>query len=225
MVIITFILCLLWLLPFALKAKVSRGTYIRMTLAFLAGLVPVSLLAAVFNILLDDQLLPVINMSLIPNGFASAFGTAILEEGFKLLAALLCAAGLKNARKIEYMLIFGAVGAGFNCIETVRSGADPISMVLRTLFAMHVFWLLYDGAAYFEKKNGAAFALLRAYILTVAIHGLNDAGILLVAAEDETGTAQLLGFVLLFITVAVYLVFAVKTIKTEVRSSRRNDRL
>ena len=218
MVIVTFILCLMWLLPFAIKAKVSRETYIRMTVAFLMGLIPVSTVAAVFNILLDDQLLPAIGMSVIPNGIASAYGTAILEEGLKLLGALLCVIKFNKGRKIEYMLIFGAVGAGFNCIETVNGGGDPVSMILRAVFAMHVLWLVCDGAAYYEKKKGAALALLKAYLLTVFIHGLNDTSILLVGSGDASGNAQLAGFVLLAATIVVYLMFAYRTIKTEVKS-------
>jgi len=211
--IATAVIILLWVIPYAFKAKVKWPTIWRMLLALVLGGIPVVIGAVIFNSWAEARWVPALGLNELMSSIASALFTGFGEEGLKLIAALISVIGLKNARKIDYIIIFGMVGAGFEIIESIAFASDLLTMAIRVFLALHVVWLFYNGAKYYETKNGKGLSIFLGYIVTAIFHAAFDMGAVLMRNESASEDIQVLGFILTVVGVIINVVFIVRTTK------------
>ena len=221
----------LWGIPIRRKQKAcGQLTKKQLKKALLLGLFPAALL-----ILLADNLGGLLlemggNLVLHLQGLDGSFQTTLLyqallcflvvalfEERIKLRFARRSLRGCEGLTKADTMVLFGAVGLGYEIAETVVfsfQGGGAVMGVLRGIFLSHVMWQMYMGAAWHDaqklRESGGANAgreakkiLRRGFLVPYIIHGVNDfllelAQVLL--AEGASGASEGLG-VLVFLLV------------------------
>lgn len=107
---------------------------------------------------------------------------ALVEESYKFLGAFIMILIFKPKRKIDYILIFGAVGMGFEITESFMDFSNIVSGVIRGLFALHIIWQMWMGMFFYEfmkekeRKNPGKMILnlFLSFVLPTLIHGAND---------------------------------------------------
>ena len=109
-------------------------------------------------------------------------GAAVVEEFVKFLMAYVVIRKVQPERKVDYVLIFGAVGLGYEVTETLLLLDSVIAGIGRGIFALHIIWQFFMGTYFYKyreaKQNGnetqARRSLLLAFGVPVFIHGTND---------------------------------------------------
>lgn len=152
-------------------------------------------------------------------------GYAIGEELVKYLFArlLLKKNGFRSVNNTA--LLFGAVGAGFGLVESamlIIANPNIVTSIMRGVISLHVFLQLWMGlkvgtslALRETNPEGAKKAMRSAFIIPLAVHILQDVSGTL-GGEYMTGddlTIQLIGFVILAVSLTVDIIFIVKTLK------------
>lgn len=112
----------------------------------------------------------------------SYLSAALVEETVKFLGAYLVIRKVCPKRKVDYVLIFGAVGLGYEVTETLLLLDSVIAGLGRGIFALHIIWQFWMGMFYWEyrqaklrgDRNAARKNLLLAFLIPVILHGTND---------------------------------------------------
>lgn len=180
--LIFFIFVFVWYFPvWKMQGKEGRLKNYVLPISILIGALPVIGLTFVTTIFLS-RFTP---MSLPYAGrlfYRTFISVAFVEESFKLIGALIVILIFKPKRKIDYVLIFGAVGMGFEITESFMDFSNIISGVIRGLFALHIIWQMWMGMYFYEfikakerKLPGKMIgSILLFFILPFLIHGAND---------------------------------------------------
>lgn len=225
---IYLVFALIWYLPLYRKQpdnetrfqinELIKAVFIGMIPAFLVSLVFQSLFALVLKTcgLQSDSL----SFNLIMN----VIGYAIGEEMFKYLFAsrLLKKSGYKSVNNTA--LLFGAVGAGFGLIESfmfLLANPNIFNAVLRGVVSLHVFLQLWMGLRIGDSLSkrdtdpeGAKKALVSAFTVPLVVHAIQDvSGTLGGAFLTEGSGKELIGAAIMIVSLAVDIVFIIKTIK------------
>ena len=141
----------------------------------LLGIFPVFFSALILQILLGN-LYRALSVPYLLNKALSAYvDAALVEEGFKFLGAYLVIRRLNPRRKSDYILIFGAVGLGFEITETLLELDSPLTGAVRGMFAMHIIWGFWMGSFFWEyRQSGKSGFLLLSLFVPFLLHGTND---------------------------------------------------
>lgn len=174
----------------------------------------------------------------------SYISAALVEECVKFLGAWLILRKAAPKRKVDYALIFGAVGLGYEVTETALGlSGSLLGGVIRGVFALHIIWQLWMGLYYYEYRRsklagdekGKRKNFLLAFGVPVLLHGTND--FLAFMAEDSFNLAQAAGesgaemtvyavwIGLLIFFMLAQLVFQIITFKKALRAAEESRKL
>ena len=201
--------------------------------AILFGIFPATIL------LLSAQLLLTYVRKLLPLGtvahnlWEAFLSAAAVEEGVKFLFAWLVIRKFEPKRKIDYALIFAAVGMGYQIAESLMMMDGVVTALIRGIFAYHVLWQYWMGLYFFDyrqaKARGDEGAARKALLLSVGVpfllHGLNDFIAFMNGAAVEGGIETEIGawvfaFLLFVIASIVYLIITMKKVFRAAKESR-----
>lgn len=169
--------------------RLPRGT---IAVSILLGLIPAFILIIALQIpigYLEKALFASRTAFLASDAYISA---ALTEECVKFLFAYLVIRKVKPKRKVDFALILGAVGLGYEVTESLLGlGGSVLGSVFRGVFAMHIIWQLWMGLYYYEYRQaklsgdgeGRRKNFLLAFLVPVLLHGTND--FLVFMAEDS----------------------------------------
>ena len=174
---------------------------------------------------------------------------ALTEELIKFFAARLIIRKVEPKRKVDYALVFGAVGLGYEAVETFL-GLDSVwAGIIRGVFALHIIWQLWMGLFYWEYRQakergdraGVKKNLALVFLVPIFFHGMND--FLAFMAEDRlqamnaaalpenfmTGTslapeaeAAAVWFLILFGFMIVQLVYQIVTFRMALKTAKQS---
>ena len=161
------------------KEKLPRFTIAK---AIGTGMIPGFLVIILFQVVLGYLQKALALPVAWDSAFSSFIGAALVEETVKFLGAWLIIRKVKPVRKVDYVLIFGAVGLGYEVTETLLLLDSVIAGVARGIFAQHIIWQLWMGMFYWEycraKENNDREAcrknLVSAFFVPFVLHGIND---------------------------------------------------
>ena len=165
-----------WYFPvWARQGKGNRLPVRPILRSVLAGMFPVFFAALIIQILLGNLYRALSVPYLMNKALSSYVDVALVEEGFKFLGAYLIIRKLDPQRKSDYILIFGAVGLGFEITETLLELDSPLAGAVRGMFAMHIIWEFWMGSFFWEyrQRRKPGFLLLSLAVPFV-LHGTND---------------------------------------------------
>ena len=161
--------------------------------------------------------------------FTDFFRAALLEEFFKFTGFLLAVRAVKLVNKIDYVMAAGMIGMVYGIVEKAVTG-NPIPVILGLVFPMHLMWQFNQGGHYYEYKHakeaGDSVLARKEFFLAVAVpfvfHGCWDSMLDLVSyfINKEEATPQIIGGVLLLITIVIAVFYMVKTIRFVRRLAR-----
>ena len=181
--ILFVIFVFIWYFPIWIgQGKTNRPSRWTIPLAILFGAIPLAIAAIVLQSFLGYgqralALPEVANMAV--DAFISA---GVIEEGLKFLTAFLIIRKVDPKRKVDYVLIFGAVGLGYEITETLL-GLDSIwAGLIRGVLASHVIWQLWMGMFFWELRQaklrndakGVRKNAIRMFAVPVLWHGVHD---------------------------------------------------
>ena len=215
--VLSLAVCVFWYYP-CIKLQGDNRTlekkdYINIGLKY--GLLYTCLLIIVTEITWDvfAKFLPF--KGLAADLFTDFFRAALLEEFFKFTGFLLAAAGM--------------IGMVYGIVEKAVTG-NPIPVILGLVFPMHLMWQFNQGGHYYEYKHakeaGDSVLARKEFFLAVAVpfvfHGCWDSMLDLVSyfINKEEATPQIIGGVLLLITIVIAVFYMVKTIRFVRRLAR-----
>lgn len=147
----------------------------------------------------------------------SLIGAALVEETLKFIPANFFTKKSGAMSKFDYMFLFGAVGLGFDIIESFATIFS--SSLLSTVFRIacpHAFLLMFMGAFFYEykmaKQNGdsskSTMMLVISLLVPVLLHGMHDLGIALmldVPALQDLGTYMVMADIGVNIVMVVFM--------------------
>ena len=108
---------------------------------------------------------------------------ACVEEFTKFFFANKMIGRIESYKKIDCMVIFGAVGLGYEIIESLMCGiTNPLAAVVRGAFVAHVMYQFIMVTHYFEWKKAEQEGDIRrantqrflTFFVPIMIHGMND---------------------------------------------------
>lgn len=172
-----------WYVPVWLRQEKSKRLSFRTFLkSVLIGMFPVFFVALIFQILLGKARQAFALPYIAEKAFNSFLEAALTEELFKFLTAYWIIRKLDPQQKSDYVLIFGAVGLGFEITETLLELESVLAGVVRGMFAMHIIWQFWMGLYYWEYRKSkeagnsksARKNLLISLVVPFVLHGTND---------------------------------------------------
>ena len=186
-IIVVLIFAAIWYLPLVKKQQRLSGMVTKKDLrkAFLLGLIPATIVILIAEIALG-WILKFAGLSdgtLLYNILMSFFVYGAIEEIVKYECARICLKSKAGLKRIDIMVLFAAVGIGYEVTESIFFG-NVIASVLRGVFVAHMMYQLVMAHFYCEslkakaagnkKKAGNRMAL--AFLIPILVHGLNDFG-------------------------------------------------
>lgn len=232
--IIFIICCLVWYLPLYRKQgrKLPGKTYLK---GILEGAFPVMLicllvqtaLTFVFRFMdLTDKTVLLLD---------ALISAAVVEESFKFIFARRLAAKGGAESRIQYAMLFGAVGMGFQISESLMGmGGGLLPALMRGVLAYHVVWQYWMGLYYYDyvrakdsaDKKTRTKLLAKSVGIPVLLHFVNDYIAFMMdhvmnndAPENEQ-TLWIMLFLCFFIFSVFYLVMTMKKMNRAAKESR-----
>ena len=223
------VMALLWFVPvWLLQGSAKKNNLLRVVIALIAGAGPCVFL----TMLGQGGVTRVLRGMELDTGaylfWDSFIGAALIEEGLKFLTAWLCMRGMKSPRRIDCILIYGAVGLGFNLFETLLGIEDVLTAVYSGLFPLHLMFQMWMGCfcydLFYGHGNKLKWALL-AFAVPFITHGLNDylvfTGLKALGLMGGTAEETVPATVFALVPFYVYLiVFEIVTMKRAVRAAK-----
>lgn len=227
--------CVWYVLPYRKQGENNRQpgkVYIK---AILLGLIPAAITLLALQILVGFPM-RAMHLTEVTHALVdSIVSAAIIEEGVKFFFAWLVVRKLKDLRKIDYALIFGAVGLGYEIIESIALIDSVVGGILRGVFASHIFWQYWMGLYFFEylkakdegdsrrkKKN-----LLIIFLVPILLHAFNDFTAFALdfnGSDTQLGLA-VLGLILSMILIIIFTIITYRMVLREAKKSREVETL
>ena len=213
-IILFFVFSLVWFLPVWFRQrKVGLVKSTPVLIALAIGTVPAtialvslqSLLALVYRFFGIEE------GTLLHSILQAFLSYAVVEEFVKYFCGKLLLNRQMEFKKIDCILLLGAVGLGYEIIETLMfSSGDSISIYIRGIFIAHVMYQFIMASYYFEyraaKQEGnekrAKIQLFLAFLVPILLHGTNDL-LTTFFAEGETEEAQLINGTVVVLLIAL----------------------
>lgn len=200
-VIIFFIFCVLWYLrPVLTQGKensLPAKTYIT---TILFSTIPAMAMILALQIGFG-WLLKWIGVDTHANYFWMAVKDFILAGCFEEFIKYFCGnkflSKLENPRRVDFILIMGAAGLGYEIIESLMLVSSPIAGIMRGVACLHIMWQYMMGEylyrAYVAKREGneseAKKNTFKAFFYPIILHGLNDYFVSIVTLFSPNGDA------------------------------------
>lgn len=232
--IVFLICCLFWYLPVYRKqgreGRPEGKVYIK---GILLGAFPVILISLLIQILLTRIFRAAgadADTILLLDALLSA---AVTEEGMKFLFARRLVRKAGVSRKIDFILLFGAVGMGFQITESLMGMDGVFHALLRGILAYHVVWQYRMGMYYYdfltagETGERKGFPV-KALGVPMLLHFVNDylAFRMDAAVLEEAGPAEtfwILAFLGFFVFSVLYLAGTMKKVTRTAKESGKED--
>lgn len=158
------------------------------------------------------------------------FRAALLEEFFKFTGFLLAKRGIDLKRKIDYILTAGMIGLVYGVVEKAVLGNIGAS-IIGLAIPLHIMLQFNQGGHYFEYEQAKAEKdaararkeLFMAIGVPFLIHGLWDSALSVIMyciSKEDAIAPQVIGGVLLVITLALGVIYTIRTIKKVRRIAR-----
>ena len=181
--VVFLIFIFVWYFPIW-RRQGQTGRLPRRTIAesIAAGLIPGFLAIIILQILFGFLLRALPLTGAAYSAVDAYISAALIEESVKFLAAYLIIRKVQPTRKVDYVLIFGAVGLGYEVTETLLLLDSVVSGFFRGVFAQHIIWQLWMGMFFWEymqaKRDQNPAGCRRNLFLSLAVpfflHGTND---------------------------------------------------
>ena len=231
------IFSLLWFFPPYKKqgrlGKPKGWTYWK---AFLLGLIPATILLLLCQFAITYLMKQFSVSSAVYHAVDAFVCAALIEECVKFLFAVLVVKKADVTRKIDYALLFGAVGLGYQAAETFMMLDSVLSAILRGAFAYHLMWQMCMGLFFYEavraKEAGNQrrykWKLLLSFAVPIILHGFNDFIIFMAqdamagGSEEAKGT-WILAFVVFLAVMIAFVILTEKRVFRAARESREAD--
>ena len=156
-IIVFAVFVLVWLLPLFIKQrKTGLVAGNSMLLGILSGLLPAAILLILSQIVAGWIFAFIgLNESGMLRAFISSFiMAALIEELFKFYFANKILQKAGPYKKIDCFAVFGAVGLGYEIIESAMFGlSDPLTGIIRGFSLAHVMYQFIMASHYFEWKK------------------------------------------------------------------------
>lgn len=242
--VIFLIFIFVWYFPvYKKQGQMNRMSKKTVPLTILIGMIPTFIAIILVQIPLG-WLLQALSLPDIPRiAFDSFICAALVEELLKFFTAYLILRKVNPQRKVDYVLIFGAVGLGYEVTETLLGLDSMLAGAFRGVFALHIIWQFWMGMYYWEYRNTSASGknLALTFAVPILFHGLNDflaftvenkaAGLDLdllqsvtdVSALTAEQTEFLVWFGVLFLFMIVEIVFQIATFRRAVRTAKESQ--
>lgn len=182
LIVFTFFI-FVWYVPVWLRQEKSkRLSFLTFLKSVLIGMFPVFIVALIFQILLGKARQALGLPYVADKAYNSYLEAALTEELFKFLAAYLIIRKHAPQQKSDYVLIFGAVGLGFEITETLMELENILVGVVRGIFALHIIWQFWMGLYYWKYRQAkeagnsksARKNLICSLFVPFILHGTND---------------------------------------------------
>ncbi len=241
--LIFFIFIFVWYYPvYKGQGKTNRLSGKTVLKGVLIGMIPV-FLAVVLLQIGGGYLLRALHLTGIGSmAFESFFNAAVIEEFLKFFGAWLIIRKLKPQRCVDYVLILGSVGLGFEVAETALLLDSVVAGVFSGIMALHIIWQYWMGLHFFKYReakqaNDAGAArknLILAFVVPIIMHGLNDFLAFVVESKAgsidmsnlEINTPETTGFAIwigaLFLFIAIEIVYQIITYRKALRAARES---
>lgn len=184
--LVILLICIaFWCRPVLKQRKILGGFVDRSAgaKAFFFGLIPATVVLLLCQIALGwgFRLLGLKEESVL-KAFLKAFVMyGLIEEATKYGFARLALRKFHRLKKIDIMIIFGLVGAGYEITESLFSG-NPLVGLMRGVFIAHIMYQFIMGHFFYESlhsKNAGNAAKSKKYalfslLIPMLIHGFND---------------------------------------------------
>ena len=222
---LAILVSLLWYYP-GIRAQganraLKKGDYVKTI--FLFGLLYACGLIIITEVIWDAVLWKPGDGGLVKEIISDFFRAALLEEFFKLTGFLLAKRSIKPWRKIDYMLLAGAIGLVYSVVEKAVAG-NPVSVILGLAIPMHIVWQFNQGGHIFEyeqaKAQGDERRARRELFLAIGVpfllHGLWDSVLSIIAyclQREDAAALQAVGGVLLAVALVGGVLYTIKTIR------------
>lgn len=223
-----------WYLPVYLKQgkknKLPGKTYIK---ALALGLIPSFVIGVVFSSIIGWIMKWLHIEGLLKTAISTFIGYGVAEEFAKYLMGKLALKGCGEIRKIDSILIYGAVGVGFQVTESLLViGSSIAGPLIRGILALHIAWQFWMGAHLWEADRchgagdeaGAKKNHLLAILLPMIFHGFHDfsGDALQLGIENGTDKGMLLGLIPFILALIIDIVFIIKTIRMVNRTAKES---
>lgn len=181
--VIFFIFVFVWYFPvWKVQGKEDKPPKFTLPVSFIIGAIPASILSAATTIGLALLNRHFHLSGMLVQAYMDFIGTGLVEEFFKFLGGYLVIRYVKPKRQIDYILILGTVGMGFEVSESLLSISDIITSITRGAFALHIIWQFWMGMYFWKyqetKKANRNLSkilyLFIAFVIPVLLHGFND---------------------------------------------------
>ena len=223
-IIVLMIFVAIWYLPLVRKQQRLSGNVTTKDLrkAFLLGLIPATIVILIMEIALGWILkfAGIGDGTLLYNILMSFFVYGAVEEIVKYECAKICLKGKIGLKRIDIMVLFAAVGIGYEVTESLFFG-NVIASVLRGVFVAHMMYQLVMAHFYCEslKANAAGNSrkarnmMILAFLVTILIHGLNDFGCHMMSYQGSSMDSDMLTLICLAGVFILQLVLAIVGIR------------
>ena len=228
--ILFIIFSLIWYLPVYLKqGKEGRLSFKYCLLAIFLGAVPVFIVSVACQVLIGLVCKWLGLAGAAKDAFNAFFQAALVEEAFKMLAALFVIKKAKPQRKIDYVLLFGGVGLGFGLTESAIGVTNVASAILGAVLAFHLFWQYFMGLEYYEYKKrapGGKVHLVLSFLVPFVMHGINDflvfraAGFMQLKELDDLSALTILLTVGWYVLFLIFIIYVLSRVNRAVKESR-----
>lgn len=231
--VLVFLECL-WYIPIYRKSKSEdRVNKKKIVFAFLWGFIPAFVISVILSGLIDRMAKSagVGEQSLLYSFIISFIEYALVEELIKFLFSKISIRKL-DLSHINTVLIFGAVGMGFNILESTlfMATVNPIAgAIFRGVCGGHIFYQFWMGyyvwLAWQAKKSGDALAyrknLLIGLAVPILVHGMHDFAAQLAKFVD-TGI-EMVPFVTAFVIDMIFLFITIRKVYELTKAHSEND--
>lgn len=175
-----------WFFPVVLKQRKNGFASVKsILLTILTGLVPATLVLLALEVIFGwiCRWTGIVNREILYGVLKALIMYALIEEGVKFFFADIAVKKQKDATKIDYIVLFGAIGLGYEIVESLMLGIGNVAAaVIRGAFVAHIMYQFIMGAHFFEYKKAkstgneqrAKKELLLALLLPFLLHGVND---------------------------------------------------
>lgn len=175
MPILFFLLfAMIWYYPVWQKqGKLHRLSGKRFFLGLFLGAIPAMLICLILQTGIGILCSRLHFSSVITHLIDALICAALIEEGFKFFfAKITCKKSNANYR-IDYVLLFGAVGLGFQIIESVMAIDGVLTAIIRGVLAYHIIWQFWMGYYYYDlldaKESGDKKKKAKAFFMTFIV--------------------------------------------------------
>lgn len=246
--IIFLIFVFVWYFPvYCGQGKTERLSHRTVPIAILTGMIPVFAVVLLIQIGLGRFYKLISVSGMLYTALDAFVSAALVEEFVKFVAGYLIVRKTKPQRGVDYVLIFGAVGLGYEVTETLLQLDSVIAGIVRGVFALHIIWQFWMGLYYWKFRDAKRLSdsksavknITLAFVVPIVLHGMNDFLLFVIQEKMKAGDSVItenvsgmetvideesmllwVGALLLFMVIEI--VFQIVTFRKALREARKS---